>query len=555
MYLAVSVICLILISNETLASPKTNKRATRRLELLRCRVSGCTKPRPTKTPTPKPVSTQTSKNTPTSTPIFTPNTTTSTSTPTKTAVPKTPTPIPTTTSTPRPTATLLPTTAAPPAPTAAPTTAPTTVPTSTPSYAGLIVIEPGQNIQAVVDAYPEGTGFFLKAGYYRLQSIRPKRGNSFIGEYGTILSGAAVLSNFVKSSNIAWSAPITGTLDASAPAAVDGYSVCFADQPLCHQPHDVFLDNVRLSPVGSVSALSPGKVFVDYLNRKVHLAEDPQGKVVEIGLTPYAFENWVTGVAIKSMTIEKYASRAQSAAVRAANGWRIEGTEIRQNHGSGVQINSDCVLRNNLIHNNGQIGVTGSGARSVVEQNEIAYNNYARYNFNFEAGGSKFAFTTSYVIRANLVHDNDGPGLWTDIDNFMTLYEGNYTFRNKVAGIFHEISFGHPTDPLQYTIIRNNFVSDELPPAEGSTAYYAAGIRVLNSSGVHIYGNTITNCSNGIGISVDAREGTASYTVPGFNYRLSNVLVHDNTIRNSVGIDMGPMDAAWYANRQVYFSQ
>ena len=61
-------------------------------------------------------------------------------------------------------------------------------------------------------------------------------------------------------------------------------------------------------------------------------------------------------------------------------------------------------------------------------------NNYAGYKYDWEAGGSKFAFTQNLVVRNNYAHDNDGPGLWTDLENENTLYEHNHTASNRGGG-------------------------------------------------------------------------------------------------------------------------
>ena len=57
--------------------------------------------------------------------------------------------------------------------------------------AGAVNIVPGQSIQLLVNMYPGGTTFCLRAGVHRLtSSIRPKTGNTFVGEYGAILDGS-----------------------------------------------------------------------------------------------------------------------------------------------------------------------------------------------------------------------------------------------------------------------------------------------------------------------------------------------------------------------------
>src|SRR6185312_5680701 len=89
------------------------------------------------------------------------------------------------------------------APAPAPVTSPAPTPTTSPdpiSGSGVgpssslnpttgVVIEPGQSIQAAVNANPAGTSFWLKAGTWHQQSVVPKDGMTFAGEAGAILDG------------------------------------------------------------------------------------------------------------------------------------------------------------------------------------------------------------------------------------------------------------------------------------------------------------------------------------------------------------------------------
>ena len=52
-----------------------------------------------------------------------------------------------------------------------------------------VSIFPGKSIQAVVNAYPGATTFYLRTGIHRQQRINPKTGNVFIGEAGAVLDG------------------------------------------------------------------------------------------------------------------------------------------------------------------------------------------------------------------------------------------------------------------------------------------------------------------------------------------------------------------------------
>ena len=56
--------------------------------------------------------------------------------------------------------------------------------------AGAVDIWPGASIQNVVNSYAGNTTFCLRAGTHSLSSaIRPKTGNTFVGEYGAVLDG------------------------------------------------------------------------------------------------------------------------------------------------------------------------------------------------------------------------------------------------------------------------------------------------------------------------------------------------------------------------------
>ena len=56
----------------------------------------------------------------------------------------------------------------------------------------LVPIYPGESIQAAVDTHAAGTGFLIRSGVHRRQSVRPKEGMSFIGESGAVLDGENV---------------------------------------------------------------------------------------------------------------------------------------------------------------------------------------------------------------------------------------------------------------------------------------------------------------------------------------------------------------------------
>lgn len=136
---------------------------------------------------------------------------------------------------------------------------------------------------------------------------------------------------------------------------------------------------------------------------------------------------------------------------------------------------------NNHIHSNGQIGLVGNGDNIQIVDNILAHNNYAGFSTTWEAGGAKLVKTTNLVVRGNCVHDNAGSGLWTDISNIHSLYEGNRVFSNSNEGIHHEISYD--------AVIRDNTV---FANGYGHDPWlFGAQILLSTSRDVEVYGNHV----------------------------------------------------------------
>jgi len=222
--------------------------------------------------------------------------------------------------------------------------------------------------------------------------------------------------------------------------------------------------------------------------------------------------------------LEGYANPAQVGVIQGGGhqstdgrtGWIVENNVVRYNAGLGIRIGHNMIVRGNNVHHNRQLGIGGIGDNTLIENNEIAYNNYlAEYSTGWEAGGTKFVRSHDLIIRGNHSHHNTGPGLWTDGSNMRVLYEDNLVEDNKDAGIFHEISYD--------AVIRNNTV---LRNGHGHKAWmYGAGILIAHSPNVEVYGNTVTDNWNGI-VGIQQSRGSGTYGP----FELRNLNVHDNII-------------------------
>jgi len=391
-----------------------------------------------------------------------------------------------------------------------------------------------ESIQSLVDRNPRGTTFLIKAGIHRLQSVVPKDGDSFLGETGAVLNGALLLSSFQRQGQY-WVA--SASAEVSQPAGK-----CASDSPVCWLPEDLFVDDVPLRHQARLAEVGPGKWFMDYAGGKVYLADNPEGHKVELSQARHALSGSADNVTIHGLVIEKYATPVGHGAIYGGDPsfsqggglnrhWIVELNEIRYNHSVGVRTGNEMQVLRNKLHHNGEYGVGGSGRNILVDGNEIAYNNYAGYDFHWGAGGTKFAVTDGAVVRNNYVHDNEGPGLWSDIENRNILYEHNHTKGNRGPGIFHEISLD--------AVIRDNIVEeDNLDPSGKEGIWEGAGILISASSNVDVYGNRVTDCLNGI-IGIQADRGNSKHGATPYQYRLQNLKVHNNVIIQKNGFAAG----------------
>src|SRR5579862_7615553 len=68
---------------------------------------------------------------------------------------------------------------------------------SAPRRNGDVRVQPGDNLMEIVAKNPPGTTFRFAVGLYRLQSIVPKDGDTFLGESsGAVLNGSQRLTQF-----------------------------------------------------------------------------------------------------------------------------------------------------------------------------------------------------------------------------------------------------------------------------------------------------------------------------------------------------------------------
>lgn len=373
-----------------------------------------------------------------------------------------------------------------------------------------VVVSPGDNVAKIVKEHPSGTMFVFEPGLYRGNVIVPKDNQQFFGTGEVILSGAAILDKWQREGD-RWVA--TGI-----PKPLRPHGDCREGYELCKYREDLFFNDRLFHRVASLDKLVAGTWH--YVDNKAYIVDDPRAAKVEMSLLPVAFTGGAKDVRLENLIVEKYATQAQSGAIdgRGSERWVVSNVSARWNHGQGLFIGKEMRVSGGSYNNNGQMGMSGSGDNAVIEGVEIAYNNYANFAYGWEAGGFKFDRSRGIVVRNSCIHNNNGVGMWNDIDNIDTVFEGNRVFGNARVGIANEISYA--------MVIRNNIVARNATDRDGWL--WGSQILVLNSQDTEVYGNVVevaAGYGNGITI-IHQDRGDGEYG----EYLTQNNYIHNNRI-------------------------
>jgi parallel beta-helix repeat protein len=307
---------------------------------------------------------------------------------------------------------------------------------------------------------------------------------------------------------------------------------------------------INHAPPGTTFCFGPGSYRVSVLIPKSRDVLDGGGRVAILdggNSAQYAIYGDSTShgpsdVTIRGFVIQNFHTPLQAGAIQDYNGpgWTIQNNHITKNAAAGVATGNNVRVLGNLIDHNGQEGFSAHGDGGLYQDNDIAYNNYnLAVDAGWEAGGGKAFDTRDLTFLSNYVHDNGGNGLWADINNINTTFDGNTVSNNWGAGIYEEISFNA-------TIINNTVTKNGMPssPHGGNRQGWAwdAGIQLRRSGALSasapliISGNIVANNYNAISLIESPRSGCTNRTISWYGIcKVQNVLVKNNWITMSQG--------------------
>lgn len=407
-------------------------------------------------------------------------------------------------------------------------------------------LDPSIDVRTAVASAPAGTTFCFAPGKYRITSpITPHRGQVLIGQPGTVINGAKVISGWRRAGSTWVAGGQTGgpTINLGG-----GYGGSYL-HPLAVYSDDIYMDQQPLVRAGvrvggriigqGPSAVGLGHYFYNYDTHEVVLGSNPTGHLVERAVADAGIRAAEPNISVRGLRVEM---TTRGGIVTGQPNWTIQGNEVRYAHLMGIAVGPGAKVLQNFSHDNGAYGMTGSGSNILVQGNELSHNNTALYFHSsgecYDAGGAKFTLTQNLVVRNNNVHDNLCMGIWLDINNVNSLIEGNQSDRNLGHGIFHEIGYN--------AIIRNNRTI-------GNTRF---GISVSSSPNDEIVGNYVAdNGYGGIRLTQDNRRDWPSPSGP---HVTRNTDVHHNTVVQPQGVS-GPHQPAslagtWAWANNIVFS-
>ncbi|HEY5820440.1 MAG TPA: right-handed parallel beta-helix repeat-containing protein, partial [Propionibacteriaceae bacterium] len=278
--------------------------------------------------------------------------------------------------------------------------------------------------------------------------------------------------------------------------------------PMAVDPQMLFVDNLGLRQVTSLSQVSAKTFFYDWKAKRLYLGVAPEGRKVEASVRPMAMvlSNKGNGFRILGIGFRKFATNEfhnLTNAVIYVGGSKLmlENSVFTENAAGAVSFSNPrpgSVVRSTVFARNGYVALGGNGTAPSGQRNDLVVDGNVFYRNNAEKFGTgcsiscgqaaaKFAHMLGLTLSSNLVEETggNGGGLWCDLGCRDTKIVYNTVRANPGAGIFYEVS--------SEGIIAGNVVT--------GSQY---GIAVASAT-TKVYNNTLADNTQGINVYDDSR--------------------------------------------------
>ncbi len=344
------------------------------------------------------------------------------------------------------------------------------------------------------------------------------------------LDGASTMTGWAQSGStwsVPWSYNFAHTVALSKGVDQTSWWVN-PSYPMAGYPEQVWVDGNPLTQVGSASAVTTGKFYVDAGAKKLIIGTNPSGKKVEASTLQKAIVVHGAGSTLRGFGIKRYATTMNQLGAFSleVDNLTVENMVVKDNATIGIFAWGNNLAMNRItVTRSGVLGIVLSAVNgATVNQSNISYNNSEYFKEAPVAGGLKTSGAKNINVTKSLFQGNyKSDGLWFDESSQQIKVAGNTFVDNGADGIEVEIS-----DTVK--IVDNHFVNNGW-----------AGVRLFNTSHAEVWNNTIVgNKRWSIRILQDERRGKAPVTMfnEAINFRNNVVsfanapcpiLVHDLT--------------------------
>jgi len=380
---------------------------------------------------------------------------------------------------------------------------------------------PLKSLNTAVSKAKSGDNIYLRDGVYR-ESINISKNKINIFAYQNekpVLKGSVLMTDWTKQGDY-WKKDV----------AIQPQQVFVDGNNPLQQIGWPWPDNVASggatkryhSQVGKdLNDMAPGRFFwtegVLYIWLKD--SSDPNNHKIEVSqlkavlVLRQSVGSYIKGIRIEHSNVNTF--REQGSAVALGKDCVMDECVIQWCDFGGVSMGDNSKVINSKAIHNGDVGIQSSGNENFLIQNtELAYNNYRNFYSQWHAGGFKGATNTWGTIENCEIHNNNGSGVWFDYchksaaeddvdgDNFYPIIVRNNYFHNNGTGNYDRKEiFNNATiliEVSEQAYIYNNIID----------TFEYRGIWVSSAWKSFFVNNVLANGKKGTFFSID---GGASY--------------------------------------------
>ncbi len=397
-------------------------------------------------------------------------------------------------------------------------------------------VSDSEYLQDLISSLGSDGRIYVHPGYYEVSELTLAEGINIIGLYdasagikSAVFSGFMMLRQWHKLGNNLWSHDYPYGI-ANYDSQEGGTYFCKdPESNVCEYAQDLIMNGVMQTQweceeeVGCVP-LAANQWFFDRKSQPdtnpgdnfllLRSYNDPNATDTRISHFRGAFKEGSTNVKVRNINFKGYTLQS----FMTDDNWTVTNCVFEKNGVTGLSLRGKNVfVARNVVSENGCTGMQGQLTNSVLRTNKIINNNVMGHKPGMHAGGIKLMTALNTVVEENYVLDNEGAGIWVDINSNGVEVHHNLIVETKnyqglqVRGVQYEMSRGNREDGK--LDIHNNLLK-----VEGGIAGIIC-IYALNSQYLEIFNNTIINAQNGIVVKQDARgyTGNCANGYPGCN--------------------------------------